>query len=504
MTCSYKVGKWGFTLVLMLCFTVGEVGRYLVGTLSKPMAQDLEFGNQRCMPINVKNETFPSLCFNTNKTMCNKVTHGNESVCYFDYDGSGVEYQILAGPAFIAMFSVGGIIMGVLGDIHNRVKLLTFSVFLSSILTFLTGFSTQYWHLIIFRMLFAFGESGCTPLSASLIADRFSHRSRAFAMSLYTWGIYVGYGLAFLIGIYITELNVLNQGWKFSYFITGLPGILLAFVLILFLKEPERKTIEQKSSTNVTEQINHTDNNNNSNQWFAKVLVSLKAMVTKPSVMLLVLSACVRHSASYCWAYNAKLYFDEYFPGSNLPLWMSLGSILGGSMGIISGGLVSDFIARHHGVQTRLWVLVVSQGIATPLAALVVTVKPPYCFIALFVAYFFAEMWYGVMIASLVEMVPHECRSTCLAITTFVTANVAGNLPVLVAILEKWLKGGLRMSLIVMYPGLYGLSSLMFLVTQIVLTQEVKIARKKDKNITLVTDAQQEVLIKNEDKSLNY
>ena len=69
-------------------------------------------------------------------------------------------------------------------------------------------------------------------------------------------------------------------------------------------------------------------------------------------------------------------------------------------------------------------------------------------------------MWYGVMIASLVEMVPHECRSTCLAITTFVTANVAGNLPVLVAVLEKWLKGGLRMSLIVMYPGLYGLSKL--------------------------------------------
>ena len=46
--------------------------------------------------------------------------------------------------------------------------------------------------------------------------------------------------------------------------------------------------------------------------------------------------------------------------------------------------------------------------------------------------------------------------------------------------------------------------SLMFLVTQIVLTQEVKMARKKDRNITLVTDAQQEVLIKNEDKSLNY
>ena len=67
-------------------------------------------------------------------------------------------------------------------------------------------------------------------------------------------------------------------------------------------------------------------------------------------------------------------------------------------------------------------------------------------------------MWYGVMIASLVEMVPQECRSTCLAITTFITANIAGNLPVLVAVLEKWLNGGLRSALIIMYPGLYGFS----------------------------------------------
>ena len=50
------------------------------------------------------------------------------------------------------------------------------------------------------------------------------------------------------------------------------------------------------------------------------------------------------------------------------------------------------FLCIISGVQTRLWVLVVSQGIATPLAALVVIVQPPYCFIALFVAYFFGML----------------------------------------------------------------------------------------------------------------
>ena len=62
-----------------------------------------------------------------------------------------------------------------------------------------------------------YSESGCTPLSASLIADRFSHNSRAFAMSLYTWGIYVGYGLAFWVGIYFTELNIFDLVSSFLY-----------------------------------------------------------------------------------------------------------------------------------------------------------------------------------------------------------------------------------------------------------------------------------------------
>ena len=54
-------------------------------------------------------------------------------------------------------------------------------------------------------------EAGCTPLTASIIADRFGKRSRALAMSIFNWGIYIGYGLAFTVGNYVTAADILGQ-----------------------------------------------------------------------------------------------------------------------------------------------------------------------------------------------------------------------------------------------------------------------------------------------------
>ena len=48
-------------------------------------------------------------------------------VCEWNYLGSGIEYQIVAGPAFIAIFAFMGIVLGLLGDIYNRYFLPLFS-----------------------------------------------------------------------------------------------------------------------------------------------------------------------------------------------------------------------------------------------------------------------------------------------------------------------------------------------------------------------------------------
>jgi len=54
-------------------------------------------------------------------------------------------------------------------------------------------------------------------------------------------------------------------------------------------------------------------------------------------------------TASFCWAYNTQLYFNQYYPETDLGFWMLLCSVVGGLFGIASGGLISDIIVSRHG-----------------------------------------------------------------------------------------------------------------------------------------------------------
>lgn len=65
----------------------------------------------------------------------------------------------------------------------------------------------QYWHLVVLRMILAAGEAGCNPLATGILTDLFPERQRALVLSIFNWGIYGGYGIAFPVGRYIPMLN---------------------------------------------------------------------------------------------------------------------------------------------------------------------------------------------------------------------------------------------------------------------------------------------------------
>ena len=65
--------------------------------------------------------------------------------------------KVLAGPAFIAVFTVSGVVLGITADYVNRLRLLGAAVLLYSLAIFLMGFASHYWHLVILRMLLAAG-----------------------------------------------------------------------------------------------------------------------------------------------------------------------------------------------------------------------------------------------------------------------------------------------------------------------------------------------------------
>ena len=94
-----------------------------------------------------------------------------------------------------------------------------------------------------------------------------------------------------------------------------------------------------------------------------------------------------------------------------------------------------------------------SQLIAAPLAFCSVYLEPVGAMVTLGISYFFSEMWFGILFAILMEIVPLAVRSTTLGVFLFVMNNIGGNLPVLVEPLSKAI--GYRESLWVFFPGAF-------------------------------------------------
>ena len=65
---------------------------------------------------------------------------------------------------------------------------------------------------------------------------QFRPDSRGVANGIFSWGVYFGYGLAYIFGIYLTDLNVLGYGWRASYVIGGAPGIIVGILIFLTIR----------------------------------------------------------------------------------------------------------------------------------------------------------------------------------------------------------------------------------------------------------------------------
>ncbi|CAG7823077.1 unnamed protein product [Allacma fusca] len=475
-----KQGTW-MLLLLGSLYLVGELGHFLVGVVSRSVAQEIHYGDLACFPKpNLDNLTVEfKFCEEGNiEEECTNLTSPsdpNVHVCKWDYSGLGLEYQILAGPSFILVFTVSGIVWGLVADRFNRVRLLTMAALMFSASLVGAAFATKYWHLILSRMLLAAGESGCSPLAAGMISDTFPLKQRAFAMSLFNWGIYIGYGLSYAIGTYVTEADIFEQGWRASFFVSGVPGILLAILFFFTTKDPERQHQGAGKSDWKDEPVGESNNDlvmdDNSQQMYGTIKVEEKpstvfTVLRNPIILMLGAAACIRHSAGLCWGYNSALYFQKYYPDYSSAGWWLMGiSIGGGTVGAAFGGFFSDRLVKSLGISSRAVVLASSQLLATPFSLGLLYLDPPYAFFSLLIGYVFAEMWFGVMFTILMELVPLRYRSTALAIALFIINNVGGNVPVLVHPISS--VTSYRTAITIFYSGALFTSSMLFFVLYI-------------------------------------
>lgn len=109
--------------IVSIGYVLGELGHYLIGVTSKAIAEDLHFGDIACQLNSTEFHLnqLPVLCNTANDSETCLSYHLNGThYCEWGYNGLGLDYQILAGPSFIAVFTVVGVAFGFAADKFNR------------------------------------------------------------------------------------------------------------------------------------------------------------------------------------------------------------------------------------------------------------------------------------------------------------------------------------------------------------------------------------------------
>ena len=149
---------------------------------------------------------------------------------------SDFELGLLGGPAFALCNTFAGLPIARLAERFNRISVLAICTALWSAMTALCGLALSYPMLLFARVGVGIGEAGCLPPSQSVIADYFPANKRASAISIYLMSIPIGAVLAGAVGGVLAD----HFGWRMAFVALGAPGIAIALICRLTVREPPR------------------------------------------------------------------------------------------------------------------------------------------------------------------------------------------------------------------------------------------------------------------------
>lgn len=152
---------------------------------------------------------------------------------------SDTQLGLLAGPAFAVFYAVLGIPIARYADRDgtNRVRLIALALAIWSAMTAICGLAQNFFQLLLARIGVGIGEAGCTPAAHSLITDAVPPARRSSAIAFYGMGVPIGSLLGLVIGGIVNDL----YGWRIALMLVGLPGLLLAAVVLFVLREPRHQ-----------------------------------------------------------------------------------------------------------------------------------------------------------------------------------------------------------------------------------------------------------------------
>src|SRR5882757_3090115 len=155
---------------------------------------------------------------------------------------SGIAF--LTGVALALFYVTIGIPIALLADRANRRNILAIALALWSAMTALCGVAQNYWQLLLARFGVGIGEAGGTPPATSILADKFPPAKRPMALTIFALGASLGAWL----GSSVAGAAAERAGWRAAFLVLGIPGLLIALVVWLTVREPRRGQLDSSQA----------------------------------------------------------------------------------------------------------------------------------------------------------------------------------------------------------------------------------------------------------------
>lgn len=201
------VGKYSYVVLCLLCllYTLNFLDRQLLSVLAEPIKHELHL--------------------------------------------SDTQLGLLTGLAFAVFYTFCGIPLAWLADRKPRVPIVAAACAIWSVFSAACGLASNFALLALARIGVGIGEAGGSPPSYSIISDYFPPHRRGLALAIYSLGVPFGMGLGAAVGGRIGAA----YGWRAAFLSVGIPGLLIAAVVYLAVKEPRRGTFDDGTTKEAEE-----------------------------------------------------------------------------------------------------------------------------------------------------------------------------------------------------------------------------------------------------------
>ncbi len=337
-------------------------------------------------------------------------------VCFFNYADRQSIYSVFpllqkdpglqltslqlgyVASSFMWVYAGAGWFAGLVGDRLRRKTVVLTGFLFWSLVTLAFSFATKYWHVVTLRAIEGFGEAFYFPAAMALISAYHGKDTRSRAMGIHQSSVYAGTVAGGTLGGWMGQ----HYGWRSSFSLLGVLGIVFGFVLFALLKEPP----EQSPAPD------------RPRETLGGILRTIGEVFRVPMVwVLMAVFVGANFVAMVFLVWLPKFLFEKFnmslsMAGFSATAYLQVASVLG----VLCGGVLADRLARRYRggrMMTQAlglfcgvpFIFAVGWTLQVPLLIAAMT-----CF-GLFKGLYDSNIW-----ASLHDVVPPERRATAVGV----------------------------------------------------------------------------------------